>query len=93
MSKEGLTKQEVKTILNFANLDVVNLLLLTVNLKEKEKEIIRNVDLLGKTREETAEILKCSVRSIYTNREKAIKKIGIALKNNKIARQILENSI
>lgn len=89
MKNEDLTKEEVKTILQFNSTDVVKLLLSTVNLREKELLIINYVDITGKTQEETAEIMNCSVKTIYNHRQKALKKIGKALKNNNIVFSIL----
>lgn len=84
-----MNKEEVKTVLEFCNRDVVELLLRTVNLKEKEYLAIKNVDMLGKTKEETAEVMNCSIKSIYNYRQKAFIKIAKALKDNEIVKMIL----
>ena len=89
MQNKELTKEEVKIILQFNNSDVVRLLLSIVNLREKESLIINYVDIKGKTQEETAEVMNCSVKTIYNHREKALKKIGKALKENNLVFSIL----
>lgn len=71
-----MERKDIKSILRCPYKDIVEYLLNTVNLSEKEIELIREVDIKGYTEEHTAEYLGVSPRYVQNQRSKAYKKLN-----------------
>lgn len=71
-----MERKDIKSILRCPYKDIVEYLLNTVNLSEKEIELIREVDIKGYTEEHTAECLGVSPRYVQNQRAKAYKKLN-----------------
>lgn len=71
-----MERQDIKSILRCPYKDILEYLLSTVNLSNKEIELLREVDIKGYTEEHTAECLGVSPRYVQNQRAKAYKKLS-----------------
>ena len=71
-----MDKAEIRKVLKNPSLELVNIALGYVNLTDKEKEIIKMVEMEGKTEERTAEILDISTRNVQTIKSIAFQKMS-----------------
>lgn len=71
-----MEKSEIRKILKNPSMELVNIALSYVNLTDKEKEIIKLVEMEGKTEERTAEILDISTRNLQTIKASAFEKLS-----------------
>lgn len=84
------TNKEIKNILNYARKDELDLLLCISNLREREFNFIKLVDIDGNTEEEVANLEFCCRNTVQNTRRKAYKKLKIAWHDNKLALIILK---
>lgn len=84
------TNKEIKNILNYARKDELELLLCISNLRERELNFIKLVDVDGNTEEEVASLEFCCRNTVQNTRRKAYKKLKIAWHDNKLALNILK---
>lgn len=85
-----MEKCEIKKVLNCPYRELLEMALNMVNLKNKELEVIKLVDIQGETQEKTAELLECSVNTVKNHRNKAFKKLGKVWENQKSIQRILK---
>lgn len=71
-----MERKDIKSILRCPYKDILEYLLSIVNLTEKERELINEVDIKGYTEEHTAECLGVSPRHVQQQRQKAYKKLS-----------------
>ncbi len=85
-----MDRRDIKSILRCPYKDILEYLLSTVNLTDKELELIQEVDIKGYTEEHTAECLNVSPRYVQHQRAKAYKKLDKVWNNNHIVQLILK---
>ncbi len=85
-----MDRRDIKSILRCPYKDILEYLLNTVNLTDKELELIREVDIKGYTEEHIAECLDVSPRYVQQQRAKAYKKLSKVWKNNHLVELILK---
>lgn len=85
-----MSKNEIRKILNCPFMDLLNLALELVNLKDKELIAIQLVDIKGKTEFEASEIMNCSLNSIKNYRKRAYKKLSKVWDKSDLAKYLLE---
>ena len=85
-----MDKTEIRKILKNPSKELVNIALSYVNLTDKEKEIIKLVEMEGKTEERTAEILDISVRGLQQLKASAFEKLNIVWSRNIFTAMLLE---
>jgi DNA-binding CsgD family transcriptional regulator len=85
-----MQKSEIRKILKNPSMELVNIALSYVNLTEKEKEIIKLVEMEGKTEERTAEILDISTRNVQTIKSMAFDKINAVWSYNLFISMLLK---
>lgn len=85
-----MKREDIKKVLNCPFKDLMLLALELVNLKDKERLAVEYVDIKGNTEETTAEIMKCSVRSIRNYRKQSYIKMGKVWENQDLIKKILE---
>lgn len=85
-----MTRSELKKILNCPSKNLLNLALDLVNLKDKELRAITLMDIQGKTREETAELMNISVQAVSNIRDKAFIKLNKVWSKEDLIKEILE---
>lgn len=86
-----MDKNEIRKILKYPSLEIVNLALDYVNLTEKERRVIELTELKGYTEERGAEILDISVRNLQTIKAKSFEKIDFVWSNNLLIKIISNN--
>lgn len=86
-----MDKNEIRKILKYPSLEIVNLALDYVNLTEKERRVIELTELKGYTEERGAEILDISVRNLQMIKAKSFEKIDFVWSNNLLIKIISNN--
>lgn len=86
-----MDKNEIRKILKYPSLEIVNLALDYVNLTEKERRVIELTELKGYTEERSAEILDISVRNLQMIKAKSFEKIDFVWSNNLLIKIISNN--
>lgn len=86
-----MDKNEIRKILKYPSLEIVNLALDYVNLTEKERKVIELTELKGYTEERGAEILDISVRNLQMIKAKSFEKIDFVWSNNLLIKIISNN--
>ena len=71
-----MEKSEIRKILKNPNTELVNIALGYVNLTEKERQVIKLVEMEGKTEERTAEIMDISTRNLQAIKASAFEKMS-----------------
>ena len=71
-----MEKTEIRKILKNPSTELVNIALGYVNLTDKERQVIKLVEIEGKTEERTAEILDISTRNVQTIKATAFEKMN-----------------
>ena len=84
-----MEKSDIRKILRNPSIEMVNIALGYVNLTDKEKEIIKMVEMEGKTEERTAEILDISTRNVQTIKSIAFDKINAVWSYNLFVAMLL----
>lgn len=85
-----MERRDIKSILRCPYKDILEYLLSTVNLTEKELELIKEVDIKGYTEEHTAECLNVSPRYVQNQRAKAYKKLNKVWSKSHLVELILK---
>lgn len=77
-----MEKSDIRKVLKSPSKELVELALGYVNLTEKEKQVIKYVEMEGKTEERTAEILDISTRNLQNIKAEAFKKLDFVWSYN-----------
>lgn len=77
-----MEKSDIRKVLRSPSKELVELALGYVNLTEKEKQVIKYVEMEGKTEERTAEILDISTRNLQNIKVEAFKKLDFVWSYN-----------
>ncbi|MCI8276839.1 MAG: hypothetical protein HFJ46_02780 [Clostridia bacterium] len=77
-----MEKSDIRKVLRSPSKELVELALGYVNLTEKEKQVIKYVEMEGKTEERTAEILDISTRNLQNIKAEAFKKLDFVWSYN-----------
>lgn len=77
-----MEKSDIRKILRNPSKELVSIALSYVNLTEKEKQILEQVEMKGITEEKAAEILEISVRGLQQTKTDAFTKLNIVWSNN-----------
>lgn len=85
-----MNRQDIKLILKCPYKDIIEYLLSTVNLTDKEILFLKEVDIKGNTEERTAENLGVSPRHVQAQRQKAYQKITKVWHKNHLTELILK---
>lgn len=88
-----MDKKEIRKILTNPSKDLIILALNTVNLTDKERQVIEYTEMRGITEERTAEILDISDRSVRYIKEKAFEKLNKVWSYNILVSLILKEEI
>lgn len=72
----------IKDALNCPEQELIDFALILVNLKDREKEVILQVDKAGKRQEKVAEIMDVDVKTVQNNLRTAHRKLYLVWKNN-----------
>lgn len=88
-----MDKKEIRKILTNPSKDLIILALNTVNLTDKERQIIEYTEMRGITEERTAEILDISDRNVRYIKEKAFEKLNKAWSYNILVSLILKEEM
>lgn len=71
-----MDRKDIRKILKNPSKDLIEIALNTVNLTDKERQVIECVEMQGKTEERTAEILDTSDRNVRYWKESAFDKLN-----------------
>ena len=85
-----MDKESIRKILQNPSMEIVNIALGYVNLTEDESEVIKLVEMKGKTEERAAEILQMSPRNVQYIKQSAFKKLEAVWSKNLFISMLLE---
>lgn len=85
-----MDKSEIRKILKNPSTELVNIALGYVNLTDKERQVIKLVEIEGKTEERSAEIMDISTRNLQTIKATAFEKINAVWSYNLFISMLLK---
>ena len=85
-----MDKKDIKLILTNPHKDILDYILNTVNLTERELEAITLVDIKGKTEERASEQMNISLRNIQRTRVSAYNKLEKVWSNSSLVQLLLK---